>query len=135
MQHKHANTLLKNLAFPLLSGFGLWNQMSSVVRQKGGSSNLCSFFSRSALFFLLVFLCTPALFFALRLREWKREKHQPLLIMSLQKPHTPSYRRGFASMERESPVLVDHFLKHCFVKFCKISQHGPVLCHHCLAVC
>jgi hypothetical protein len=33
MQQEHADTLLKTFVFHLPSGFGLWNRVSSVVRQ------------------------------------------------------------------------------------------------------
>jgi hypothetical protein len=61
-------------ARPLLSGFGLWNQISSVVRQRGAGARICIFYFALGVFFLAVFFRTPVLFFATRLGARKRGK-------------------------------------------------------------
>jgi hypothetical protein len=46
-KHGHAYTLLKTLVFPLLSGFGLWTRVSSVVRQTEKKARISVFFFRA----------------------------------------------------------------------------------------
>ncbi len=66
------------LLFPLTSGFGLWNRVSNVVRQRDEKRkyNLLLFRARRFRFFALVFLRAPTLIFASRcaLELRKREK-------------------------------------------------------------
>ncbi len=69
--------LLKTLAFPLPSGFVLWNRIFTVGGRKSANSRFFSFALGALAYFALFFLRAFALFFWLRARERESAKKAP----------------------------------------------------------